>query len=115
MPENTEQTLSILAGDHGLTLHNADDALDAMGTGLSGAIFQPADLHPDFFDFANGIAGEVMQKFVNYGFRAAFIIDANHPYGPRLDELMIDHRHHPVIRFFPTIEAARKWLVDESR
>ena len=103
---------SLLASDHNLKLNSADDALDTMALGLSGCIFEETDLHPRFFDFQNGIAGEIMQKFVNYGFRVAFIVAPEHGHGARLDELMIDHRSHPVIRFFPEIKEARAWLMN---
>ncbi len=103
---------SLLASDHGLQLNDASDALDAMALGLPGCIFEETDLHPRFFDFQNGLAGEIMQKFVNYGFRVAFVIAPDHAHGPRLDELMIDHRNHPVIRFFADTGAAAGWLAD---
>ncbi len=105
-------TASLRASDHNLELHDASNALDAMALGLPGCVFEETDLHPEFFELRNGIAGEIMQKFVNYGFRVAFVVKPDHPYGPRLDELMVDHRSHPVIRFFPDINAAERWLAD---
>ncbi len=98
------------AASHNLKLHDTDDALDAMSQGLPGIIYSESDLHPDFFDFKNGLAGEIMQKFVNYGFRVAFVIPADHGHGPRLDELMRDREHHGVIRFFPEAQSAAAWL-----
>ena len=100
------------AASHNLKLHGTDDALDAMSQGLSGVIYRESDLHPDFFDFKNGLAGEIMQKFVNYGFRVAFVVPTDHGYGPRLDELMRDHERHPVIRFFQDAQTAEAWLND---
>ena len=103
---------SLLASDHNLRLNDTNDALDTMALGLSGCIFEESDLHPQFFDFQNGVAGEIMQKFVNYGFRVAFVVPTGHTHGPRLDELMIDHRNHPVIRFFPDVATAGAWFAD---
>ena len=71
----------------------------------------PDDLHPAFFDLANGIAGAVLQKFVNYRFRVALIVPAGHGYDDRVTELMRDHRTHPYIRFFATQVQAEAWLV----
>lgn len=101
---------SLMAKDHHLYLGSAADALDAIGSGLPGCIFTESDLSPDFFDLRNGIAGEVFQKFVNYGFRVAFIVPHRHPYSERITELIRDHRNHASIRFFETTEAAEKWL-----
>lgn len=101
---------SFMAKDHGLYLGSPADALDAIGSGLPGCIFTESDLSPDFFDLRNGIAGEVFQKFVNYHFRAAFIVPKEHQYGERVTELIRDHRDHASVRFFETIEAAEGWL-----
>ena len=101
---------SLLAKDHDLVLHNESDALDVMSAGLPAAIFQPSDLHPDFFELSNQIAGNVLQKFVNYHFRVAIIVADNHAYGVRVTELIRDHQRHPTVRFFPTIDDAYEWL-----
>lgn len=100
---------SLLANDHGLRLDTEQDALDALSSGLPACVFTPADLHPDFFVLSNGIAGGILQKFVNYGFHVAFVVRADHAYGPRITELMRDHRTHPCIRFFETAEEASSW------
>ncbi|XOV83681.1 MAG: DUF4180 domain-containing protein [bacterium] len=60
----------------------------------------PEDLHPDFFDLSNQIAGGIFQKFVNYGFRIALILPVEHGFGNRIDELIHDHRSHQCVRFF---------------
>ena len=83
---------ALLAGENGVTLHSTDDALDVMSSGLPGCIFTPEDLHPDFFDLKNGIAGDIFQKFINYNYRVAFVIPADHGYGERVTELMRDQR-----------------------
>ena len=101
---------SLLASANNLTLHSESDALDAMSSGLTGCIFTIEDLHPDFFDLQNGIAGAVFQKFVNYNFRVAFIVPDNHDLGDRVTELVRDHRNHPCVRFFSTVESAEAWL-----
>ena len=86
------------------------DALDVMSSGLPACIFFPDDLHPEFFDLSNQIAGNILQKFVNYNFRIAIVVALDHKYGERVDELMRDHKTHPCIRFFATAEAASDWL-----
>ncbi len=90
------------------TLHTENEALDVMSSGLDGCVFTPADVHPDFYDFSNGIAGGIMQKFVNYNFPVAFVLPDDP--GPRVVELARDHRNHPCVRFFDTHQAALEWL-----
>ena len=105
----TEQT-SLLASDHGLVLASEADALDALSLGLPGLVFAESDLHPDFDRFQTGLAGAVLQKFVNYQFRVGLVVSPAHAHGPRLDELMRDHERHPYVRFFSTVEQALEWL-----
>lgn len=107
------ETLSLLAKDHGLFLDKGSDALSAIGSGLPGCIFTEADIADDFFNLRNGLAGEVFQKFVNYGFHAAFIIPIQHNHGERVSELIKEHKKHPLIRFFNTNEEALSWLRQE--
>ena len=77
-------------------------------------MFFPEDLHADFFVLSNGLAGNILQKFVNYGFPVAIIVSADHSYGERVTELIRDHRSHPCIRFFESPDAATNWLEGRS-
>lgn len=101
---------SLMAKDHGLCLRAVSDALDVIASGLPGCIFTESDLAADFFDLRNGMAGEIFQKFVNYNFRAAFVVPAGHDHGDRVTELIRDHKRHSAVRFFGTMEEASLWL-----
>ncbi len=101
---------SLLAKEANLTLHSEEDALDIMVSGLPACIVTPAELHPDFFDLSNGIAGAIFQKFVNYRFHLAIVVPADHAFGERVTELIRDHRSHPCVRFFETVDTALRWL-----
>ena len=100
---------SVIASEAGIKLHTEDDVLDLIGSGLPACILSVEDLHPQFFDLRNGIAGSIFQKLVNYRFRVAIILPADHGFGPRITELAREHRHHPVIRFFATLDEAEAW------
>ena len=78
---------------------------EALGLLLHGSAFAP-----QFFDLKTGIAGEVLQKMVNYHCRAAFLIEDLEAYDIRVQELAHDHRRHPTVRFFSEKEAALDWL-----
>jgi len=102
---------SLFARDHNLQLRSESDALEAMSLGLSACIFTEDELHPEFFQLRNGIAGAVFQKLINYGFRAALIVPEPQRHGARLIELMHDHASHPCIRFFASEREAHAWLL----
>ena len=102
--------MSLLAADHGLKLETENDALDAMSCGLPACIFLPEDLDADFFDLKNGLAGAILQKFINYNFRIAIVVGADHGYGARVSELIRDHEHHACVRFFTSVAEAQNWL-----
>lgn len=106
---------SLLAADAGIRLHSEADVLDLLGSGLAACILTVDDLHPQFFDLRNGLAGAVFQKLVNYRFQAAIVLPLDHGYGPRITELVRDHRRHPLIRFFPTVAEAEAWLAASVR
>ena len=101
---------SLLASENNLVLRSEEDALNALSAGLAGCIFTTSELGPEFFDLSNGVAGAAFQKFVNYRFPVAIVIPENHAYGIRFTELVRDHRSHPCVRFFSTIDEANRWL-----
>lgn len=63
----------LLCAASGPALGRPDDALDLIGAAGSERvqlILLPAErLDPAFFDLASGVAGEFLQKLVNYGLR----------------------------------------------
>ena len=100
----------LYAADLGLRLDNPQQALDAMSCGVSGCIFTERDLHPEFFDLSNGLAGEVFQKFSTYQFHAAFVIADFEQLSPRVAELALDHQNHPCVRLFGDVAEAEAWI-----
>jgi hypothetical protein len=62
-------------------LNIAQDALDLMviasDKGTNKIILHENNIHPDFFKLKSGLAGEVLQKFVNYHIKLAIIGDFN--------------------------------------
>lgn len=99
-----------LVKNHGLKLASVDDAMAIIGAGIDRCLFTLDDLAPDFFDLRNRLAGEVFQKFTQYGVRAAFVIPVDHGLGDRVTELAREHAKHPAIRITPTVAEAQAWL-----
>jgi Domain of unknown function (DUF4180) len=62
----------------GPTVSTPQDALDVLGEafGRAGVVALPVErLDPAFFELRTGIAGEIMQKFVNYRTQLAIVGD----------------------------------------
>ena len=58
----------------GPPIATAQDALDVIGAAYAGAevvVLPVGRLDPSFFELRTGVAGEIMQKFVNYRLRLA--------------------------------------------
>jgi hypothetical protein len=70
------------------------------------------DLGPAFFDLKSGLAGEILQKFVNFRIPLAIVVPSPARHGDRFEELTREHRNHPVVRFFTSEGDARTWLLE---
>ena len=75
-----------------------------------GLVIDEKDLSAEFFDLKSGLAGQVLQKFVNYRTKLAVIVRDPAGYGARFSELAYEHRTHPHVRFFNAEQTARQWL-----
>ena len=108
----SEQHGIIVARELGVAIHSLRDINDAIGAciGRGGLLLTEADLGPTFFDLHSGLAGELLQKLVNYRVRTAIVVAQPALYGERVVELAREHRSHPLIRFLPSEEEARDWL-----
>lgn len=100
----------LLASENGLTLFSVDDAMDVISSGLPCCMFEMSDLAPEFFHLSNGLAGGVFQKFINYGYRVAFVLPHDHGLGDRVTELAREHARHPCVRFVASRQAGFEWL-----
>jgi hypothetical protein len=68
----------LLCDPDGPTIADPQDALDVIGSAFSRAevVAVPADRFDErFFQLRSGLAGEIMQKFVNYRMRLAVVGD----------------------------------------
>ena len=67
-------------------------------------------LPPAFFDLSSGVAGELVQRLVNYGLRMAAVVpDPGKHSGPFQDFAREASTSGP-IRFFTSRDAALQWL-----
>lgn len=64
----------------GILLNTAQDALDLLANlfytyECKKAVINKSNIVESFFDLKTGIAGEILQKFTNYGFKIAIVGD----------------------------------------
>ena len=93
-------------------IQTASDISAALSASVErgGLVLDEKDLSADFFDLKTGLAGQVLQKFVNYRTKLAVIVRNPAGYGARFSELAYEHRTHPTVRFFTAEQSARQWL-----
>jgi uncharacterized protein DUF4180 len=101
----------IIASDCGISIRCPDDVSDAVGASLGRSlILTEGDLGPNFFDLRTGLAGELIQKFVNYRVRVAIIVPMPDAHGERFAELAHEHATHPTVRFVRSVDEAMQWM-----
>lgn len=79
-------------------------------TGCSAMVLRKEQLAEDFFRLSSGIAGEVLQKFVNYQMRLAIVGDFSHYTSKPLRDFIYESNNSTQVGFQPTVEAALAWL-----
>lgn len=101
----------VIASDRGISIATRDDVSDAVGASLGrGLILSERDLGPAFFDLRTGLAGELVQKLVNYHVRTAIIVSTPEAHGERFAELAQEHATHPTVRFVHSMDDAIAWM-----
>lgn len=79
-------------------------------TSLEKFAFAKACFEEDFFRLSSGMAGEVIQKFVNYGIRAAVFGDFSHYTSKPLRDFIFESNKGRHFGFLPTLDEAVAWL-----
>jgi hypothetical protein len=112
----------ILCAEHNIAhvvpddpIADASAALDAAmsakyETGCDRLIFDKAAFAESFFILSSGLAGEILQKFVNYGLKVAIVGDYSHYTGKPLHDFIRESNRGRDVFFVPNIEDAAKLL-----
>lgn len=77
-------------------------------------LVEEQELPTGFFKLSNGIAGDLLQKAVNYQLRLAIVVTDESRHGDRVTELVREHHSHSMVRFFRDTESAKTWLSQHS-
>lgn len=96
-------------------IHTPQDAMDLIATaryetGCEALILPKEALDEDFFRLSTGLAGEVLQKFVNYDMKVAVVGDfSRYTSKPLRDFLRESNRGSTVLFVNTEAEALEKW------
>ncbi len=94
---------------------DVQSALDLMATvryetGAERMVLPKAALDERFFSLGSGLAGEVLQKFVNYQLKVAIIGDFSGYTSKALRDFIYESNNGSHVFFVPTMEAAAQKL-----
>jgi len=111
-----EERKIVIASDAGISIRSIEDIPNAIAAcfGAEGLILTEDDFAQEFFDLRSGLAGELFQKFTNYGLRVAIVLPDPEAHGKRFSELAYEHTSHGMIRFARTKDEAEAWLGAED-
>ena len=98
---------------NGTILNNPQDILDLMVLAVekdaNKIILHENNINPDFFKLKTGLAGEILQKAVNYHIRLAIIGDFNKVTSKSLKSLIVESNNGNQFFFVSnTIEAVER-------
>jgi hypothetical protein len=78
--------------------------------GARALLLDAGALPPAFFDLRSGVAGNVVQKLVNYGIRMAAVVPDLEAQSVRFQEFAREANSGRQFRFFATRREAIEWL-----
>ncbi|MBI5531003.1 MAG: DUF4180 domain-containing protein [Candidatus Doudnabacteria bacterium] len=94
----------------GIGINSMQDALDLVANVQTPApkkiILHRENIHPDFFELRTGLAGEILQKFSQYGIACAIVGDFSNITSEAFKALIIESNRGRQTYFVPTIQAA---------
>jgi len=96
-------------------IENASSAVELIAslryeTGCGAVVLYKDCLDESFFRLSSGLAGEVLQKFVNYQMRLAIVGDFSHYTSKPLKDFMYESNQGSQIGFWSSEEEALAWL-----
>lgn len=108
-----EQTAVITSNE--VLITDGQSAMDLLATvryetGCSALLLPKQTISEDFFHLSTGLAGEVLQKFVNYQMKLAIVGDFSAYPSQNLKDFIYESNHGNTVCFLPTESEALEWL-----
>lgn len=112
---NTNKNHAIAVVTEPAVLHDAQAALDVIAEarynhGAERIALEKAVLSEDFFILSTGLAGEILQKFVNYGVKVAIFGDYSRYTSKPLRDFIRESNRGTTVYFAATQDEAVTWL-----
>lgn len=110
------ETTSIgeVVGD-GVLMSGVDDALDIIGdcwhSDVEAVVMRQENIAPEFFELRTRIAGEILQKFTQYGMRLAIVMDVDRVESGALQDFIRESNRSGNIAFVSSREEAKEVLL----
>ncbi len=107
-------TTAVIDSDKVL-ISDGQSALDLLatvryGTDCAALLLQKEAISEDFFRLSTKLAGEVLQKFVNYQMKLAITGDFSGYTSENLKDFIYESNKGKTVCFLPTEEDALEWL-----
>ena len=104
----------------GVLITDSGSAMDVLATvryetGCSAMILRQEQLDESFFRLSSGLAGEVLQKFVNYQMRLGIVGDFSGYTSKPLHDFIRESNQGRQVCFLPTEEEALAWMASSIR
>ena len=103
------QTIAEVVSDK-VVMKSTQDALDIMANasyqGAQNVMMTEAQFNPDFFDLRTRLAGDILQKYANYGIKLAIIGDFTQFESQSLKAFIVECNRGKAIFFVPDRETA---------
>lgn len=98
----------------GVKINSEQDALDLIALcfeyGVNIMIINDKVLSDDFFNLKTGIAGAVVQKFINYSIKSGIVISDEQTFNERFKEFALETNKGNNFRIFYNSSDAEKWI-----
>lgn len=99
---------------HGEAIRNTEDILELFGvcfdSDVNGFILFEENISLLFFNIKTGVAGEILQKFSNYGFRVVIVGDFSKYESAALSDFIRECNRGPRIALVDSHDAATKFI-----
>jgi PadR family transcriptional regulator AphA len=95
-------------------IENEGDALDLVAACIENdtnrLLLPEGILPPEFYELRTGLAGKILQKFVNYSIRVAAVVDPEMVNQGRFREMVVELNQGRHFRIFDNCTEASEWL-----
>jgi hypothetical protein len=112
-----EKIAEVVSGS--VIIRSTQDALDLMVSpkigGARKIIIYKENFAPDFFDLKTGLAGEILQKFVNYQIKLAIVGDFKNIASESLKAFIAESNKGNHIYFLEDADTAKEFLGKASQ